>query len=303
MLTIPKVRYFTGAKTSGASKKDSIQKENPIPFEVSFCSQHSTGVLRKSTRLFDFQIIFLRWLNKLPVKLTEHDTPALKQLRQGLLDNAHEFPPTSSINTLERQSLRAQIVAKVLQSQTNIKRTKDFYFLMGLYGSGKSTLSKVIAEKHQAFHIDADVIKFEIPELKNNPKFAYVVRSEGESIRDSVLDSAKEKGYSIIYEEFGIYEKEVLQILERMKASGYKIHLIMVDLPADKAAQRAISRYKETGKFSDPLLHRFFGKRPLKTYERLIESHPEYFSSYALYSSDVPKGEPFKFISGTNAIV
>jgi hypothetical protein len=41
----------------------------------------------------------------------------------------------------------------------------------------------------------------------------------------------------------GKTEKSINDITNKLKSSGYDVHIRLVDLPADKAASRAVKRY------------------------------------------------------------
>lgn len=241
-----------------------------------------------------------RLLNRLPfVKLSKHDTPAIKQLRQKVLDNAVDCNFEHLINLPERIQLRQQIVAHIFEMHPEILNNRNFYVVVGVPGAGKTTMSDIIAQKQKALHIDNDEIKFEIPEFKQNPLLDFAVNEEADMIRKNLLHAAMQKGSNIVIEFYGFFRKPLHKLIETMKAADYKVHLIMIDVPIDKAVHRSTIRYKETGRFSDPLFHSFYGHRSYRNYERLVKQRPDLFSSFAHYSNDVPKGEPFKLVSGS----
>lgn len=243
----------------------------------------------------------VKFLNRFSfVRFSKFDTPEVKQIRHKVLDSADKVKPPRRMETPEGIQLRTQIISRLLKEAPNVARNKDFYIVYGVQGAGKSTLSGQIASVKKAFHIDYDKIKFEIPEYKNNPLLDYTFGEEATRIKNNLLDAAVEKGYSIIIEDCGYRAKDTLRLIKKMKSLGYNIHLVLVDTPRDEAVKRAFSRFKETGRFSDPLFHNLFGNKPLRNYQKIISSFSEYLSSYAIYSSNVPKGELFKFVSGTN---
>lgn len=253
--------------------------------------------------LFQLQDVILRKINKLPFKFSKYDTPKIKKIRQECLDNAHLFPPTSLIRSSQREKLRIEIVEKLLNLQPDINKGKNFYFVIGLPGSGKSTLCENIARNKKAFNINHDDIRFELPEFRNNSNFGYVVFDEASELKNKLLARSMEKGYDIVTENIGVSKKEILQIIEKMKNNNYKINLILVTLPVDKAVQRVISRLDETGKFVDPILHFLFKNKPSKNYNSIIKSNPILVARTAVFSSDVPKGCDFKLVKGASDLI
>jgi len=71
-----------------------------------------------------------------------------------------------------------------------------------------------------------------------------------------------------------------------LKGAGYKVHLVLVDLPIEKAVNRAIRRYRDDGRFVDPEYITQIGDAPARTYDALKEEA----DSYAKFSTDVAWG-------------
>lgn len=241
----------------------------------------------------------ITYANRLPLKLTKYDNIKIKQARQAMLDNAMELPPTSNTNTVERKKLRNDIVKNFFRLNPEAGKDKNFYLVIGLPGSGKSTLGNTISKQNKALHIDSDEIIFELPEYKVDQSKYYVVSDEIYNIVDTILQEAMQNGCNIVMDNVGHSKDSIIKLLDKVKVNGYKVHLRMVDLPSVKATKRALTRFEETNRFVDPLLYLLLQNKPLRNYKELISSIPDYFSSFALYSSDVPKGEPFRLISGS----
>lgn len=267
--------------------------------KLSLQSTPAKGIKQKITLKY-LQLEMLRLLNKLPINVTKFDTPEIKQIRGEALDYAHSLPPTIAQSSPQRKAMREQIIRKLFLAQSDVRQERTLYLTLGAPGSGKSTLSETIAKDKKALHIDIDAICFEIPEFKANPKRMFVVAEEAFSIRNKMIDIAMQNGSNIIIDDTTSNQKRLFQLLKKIKAHNYNVNIILVDLPANKAFERTIARYRKTGRFTDPIYYKYFVENPLKTYRKLISKYKEYVDSYTHYSSDVPPGQPFKLISSSD---
>lgn len=237
-------------------------------------------------------------LNRLPISLSKYDTPYVKQIRQKILITAGKTEQTHKITTPEREQMRAELINRLLNSsRSTINQGQNFYMIIGHPGAGKSTLSQEIARQNNAFHLDYDIIKHQIPEFQDDKTYTLVVNREVTEITNKIVDIFTQKDYDIIVEDIAKNQKSIINTIKRIKAKGYKIHLKIIQLDPQTAFERTMPRFEETGRFSDPLLHDFFANSSIKLYESLHRRLPGFFSSYELYSSNVPKGSPFKLIS------
>lgn len=252
--------------------------------------------LRMSAKILGF-------LNALPISLSEYDTPFIKQIRKEILLKAGNEQSTHKIHTPEREHLRAQIINRFLQQVgTNINQGRNFYMIIGLPGAGKSTLSHELSKEKNALHIDYDAIKHQIPEFQKDKTFNLVVSRETSEIINKLVDVFTQSGHDIIIENTGKNLSSIIKILKQVKAKGYNIHLKIIHLEPKEAFERTMPRFEETGRFSDPIFHCVYGRNSLTLHRRLLAKMSEYFSSCELYSSNVPKGHPFKLLEKNEAI-
>lgn len=218
--------------------------------------------------------------------ITPYDTPDIIKARTEQAN----MPSTHLINTPERQALRQEIVDN-LYGTGAANKNKQAYIIMGPPAAGKSSaLSDPIAKDTGSLIIDSDMAKELLPEF-NDGKFAGAVHNESNDIKDMVLYRAFKNDDNIVLPVVGRTIESVKGIRDALKANGYNVHLRLVDLPIEKAAERAVKRFEHTGRFVDPdyILNKV-GLRPKQNYD--ILKNEGGFDSYEAYSNDVSKGLP-----------
>lgn len=237
---------------------------------------------------------------------TPYDTPDIIQARQ----EQAAIPATSDINTPERQQMREDIAQKLYDNggyadpakrpQVPIKSEKRADIVTGLPASGKNTvISTPLVKAHGAILIDADESKLGIPE-SNNGTYNGAVHKESVDINNKVLDKALDAGNNIVMPIVGKTIDRVRQIRDALVAEGYEVHLHHNEVSVDTSVQRAIQRYKNTGKFVDPdYIVNEVGLKPNQNYD--ILKTEKGFSTYEKFNNDVPRGQPATLIErGTN---
>lgn len=118
-----------------------------------------------------------------------------------------------------------------------------------------------------------------------------MVSDEASSIANNSLKQAIQNRFNIVLPQSGQNYKELLDNIRQAKKSGYIVHLRFVDTKPPIAAKRAIERYKTEGRFAEPMVHQFFGHKPKKNYNKLIENCSNILNSFAMYSNDVQTGK------------
>jgi hypothetical protein len=82
---------------------------------------------------------------------------------------------------------------------------------------------------------------------------------------------------------------KIVEIARYLRDMDYKIHVVLNDVPAEVAAQRAVIRFKKTGRFVDPEYVLTIGAGPEASYNRLKQEG--LVDSYEHYSNDVAEGQ------------
>lgn len=297
----PNINYQNNINThNSVSQNSNIRRLQSNSYEPFNCQKKSQEISFTGIRLGLGIKIRLKWLLNHLFKLSEYDTPEIQKLRQEEIELGLRTPHTIKDNSPKRLDLRKRITQYFFDLQPNVKSEKNCYIMMGLPGFGKSTFSDVIAQNKKAIHLDHDAIKFQIPEFRENPRMSYVVEEEVASIWNDILTSATKKGNNIVIEDCGVNLDTTLAFLKKIKKAGYKIHLMVINLPEEKAFERTMTRFRETGRFTDPFVYRRHGHKYHHNCQTLLSDYSDYFESYGIFSSDVKRGDPFELIEGKN---
>lgn len=195
---------------------------------------------------------------------------------------------TCDINTPERKQLRRQKQADLYRTGAP-KKERKAWLVMGPPASGKSTLSDPLVKEMGSLLIDADEAKKKLPEY-NDGKGADAVHEESSKIAYALFEQAVENGDNIVVPIVGRTLSGLRDRIKLLKEAGYKVNIVMVDLPVEKAAQRAITRFYNEGRFVDPdYVYNKVALNPRRNYVNLeLEGECD---SYEAYSTDVPRGE------------
>lgn len=224
-------------------------------------------------------------------KLTPFDTEDIIKARESL-KNIEE---TYKINTSERQKLREDIADKLYgEGARNKNRRADI--VIGPPAAGKSSvLVKPLVREHGSLVIDSDDAKEMLPEF-NGGIGAGAVHKESSDIVDLlVYPRALVNGDNIVLPLVGKNANKIRVLKDYLNSLGYEVHLHINELPPEKAAQSAITRFKETGRFVDPYYVLYeVGNKPVETYE--ILKNEGGFASYERWSNDVEIWQPPKLI-------
>ena len=205
------------------------------------------------------------------------------------------LPSTLEINTPERIKLREDIAAE-LYGKGAKNKNKQAYIVIGSPASGKSSLSDPLAKKTGSLIIDSDMAKERLPEfIESDGKRADQVHEESQIIANEVLEVAIENGDNVLLPIVGKSENAIMRRYNKLNDAGYDVHLRYVYLPIEKTVERAVSRYRETGRLVplDYIVNEV-GYKPLQNY--VIMKEKGLFKSYEAVSSEVKYGEKPKHL-------
>jgi len=194
--------------------------------------------------------------------------------------------------TPDRLALRAERATAVLERRAaNLPggepaAERRALIVIGPPSAGKSSLIEPLAYNMRALIIDPDDMKAELPEFEGGLG-AMRVHEESSDMAARARRAAISRGVNIAIPTVGADADGVERLLLQLKAEGYRVTLVLNDLPIERAAQRNMARFRETGRLVG---HRYLigiGSRPKETYLKLRDAADE----HAHYSNDVARGQ------------
>lgn len=226
-------------------------------------------------------------------KLTPYDTPEIIETRK----KAFAIPETINIDTPEREAMRQEWIQRAYGTGAKNKN-KQADIILGIPASGKNKQVAIpIAKQQGSLIIDSDIIKDLTPEMKKYGGIAaQAVHKETATAIGKVIKQAIANGDNIVLTLTGKNYQNIKNIIEWFNKNGYEVYLHGVDLPVDKAVDRAMRRYfEEGGRWVDPqYIVNDVSLTGIQNYDKLkMEKGVE---GYVKYSTDVPKGAEAKII-------
>lgn len=154
----------------------------------------------------------------------------------------------------ERAKLHQQIISESLDhvKAPEAGAQPQAVVMMGGTASGKSTFAKAF-DDGTLVRVDADAVKKRLPEFgqalaASAKDAAYMVHEESSYLAKRIRDLAMEQGKNILFDGTGANAKNYSDMIERLQAKGYKVTLVMSDIPVEMAVQRAAGRAERSGR-------------------------------------------------------
>jgi N12 class adenine-specific DNA methylase/predicted kinase len=121
------------------------------------------------------------------------------------------------------------------------------FIVIGLPGSGKGTVSSVLRDRARAVHITCDDCKLMIPEYEGGFN-SMGVHEESSEMAAEAVDQLLVDGTNLILEKVGSSDHSIAKAARQFREEGYTVSLIYAAVPHAVAMERAISRYRRTGR-------------------------------------------------------
>jgi adenylate kinase family enzyme len=163
---------------------------------------------------------------------------------------------------------RLVAMAKSFAPSGQVARRKRAVLLIGAPGSGKSTLALKIAALERAGILDADLVKAVLPEYEGGLGTQAVHRESAE-IAHLLANEFILNEENFVWPRTGYTAGSIRRIAENLKAHGYSVDLINVDVSEDEAARRVVKRYLKTGRMVQARFLKEARERAHNTYEEL----------------------------------
>jgi predicted ABC-type ATPase len=213
-------------------------------------------------------------IDRTKVKIPEFDT-SLQQstcppMKDGKADISPEGlknlkkcitsePSTKSLHTdkqgnysTDRKALHQRLIDEFKHQRPCVVKGKPIAVLTGgAPGSGKTHFLKGFApwmNSDQVYHIDADAVRAKLPEYKGwNADNSH---EETSDIVKQMLDSIGQPcKHDLVYDGTMNKAKKYLPLVRKLKAMGYEVLVIYMQVPREVSVSRAMERYQRTGRY------------------------------------------------------
>lgn len=157
---------------------------------------------------------------------------------------------TQNDYTPMRKKLHEQIIAEFTKNKPCVSEGKPIAILTGgASGSGKSTLlKKYVKNLDKYLMIDIDKMREYLPEYKGWN--ADITQAEVKDIYNQLIDSLGSPcSYNIVVDGTMNKAKSYTLLLEKLRRLGYEIHIMYVEVTKEQSLQRALDRYKRSGRY------------------------------------------------------
>lgn len=172
------------------------------------------------------------------------------------LKNANARPQTIHSMSMARRRKGAQMVRDHMKEQIaavggKVSKGRRVHIIMGLPGSGKSELEKVIGKRERAITIDSDNFKEKLKGFDGGLGAA-AVHEESSRLANVMQKGATKAGANMILPLVGKTPSSLIHKIKQMKKEGYTVILHHVDVPNQFAQTRVVQRYLAKGRAVSP---------------------------------------------------
>lgn len=174
-----------------------------------------------------------------------HNQPGYGDLNWQLSRKYVGKDGTEIVGTPKAASYLADQAEKAVPG--GVAKDKQGFIVIGYPGAGKSTVAKALTQKFRAALMEADQAKSVIPEYEGG--------AGGERVHRESVDLSKyaarvlmQRGDNIILETLGQDVRDVTKRAEMLRAAGYHVSLVHMDVPKAIAMERAVARFQREGR-------------------------------------------------------
>ena len=156
-----------------------------------------------------------------------------------------------------------------------IEQGRRATIMLGPPASGKSYFANKVAQARNAAIVDSDEAKKVLPEYGGGIG-ATAVHAESTTLAEEVLRKVISNGDNFVIPRTGKALSEIEPIIAQLKENGYEVDIILMQVSADTAYTRMISRFIKTGRLIPPDVVRGVGDNPQITYNAVKSKADRY---------------------------
>ena len=210
------------------------------------------------------------------------------------LDYLYDNFNTIKKNDDARKMLRMKLINDEINDQLKQgpkRKERKATLVLGLPGSGKSTITNPLIKQMGAFNIDADNFKQRIPEFREDKRMVSAVHQESVELSNKMLSELTNNGYNMVAGKVGGNYESVEPLIDLWSQNGYEIEVILVDVPFDTAIDRTIGRFDrgETDRLIPFWTTKTADKHIFETFDKILEQ--KNVIGGKIYSNDVNLGQ------------
>lgn len=205
----------------------------------------------------------------------------------------------------ERLAKATQIAADYIveQAKTAIAGRRAV-IVIGLPGSGKTSVINAFQEDLHGIEIDADYFKKQLPEF-NGGLGAMDVHPESSVAAKHATALALEHGYNVILPKIGGLgnERSIRKQIDALKAHNYTVEVHLVQLDRAESKRRVVQRYlgdKEkpgTQLVPATYLDRLKGNEPIRLMQKFVEDGTLDGTPWSILHNNVERGAPYGIVA------
>lgn len=208
-------------------------------------------------------------------------------------DTANLHKDANGNFTPQREAFFQKLINEFKEQKPCIVSDKPIAVLTGgAPGSGKSHFLKGFApwiNGNKVYHIDADEVRAKLPEYKGWN--ADNTHTETSHIVNMMLDSIGTPcKHDLVYDGTMNKAKKYLPLVKRLKAMGYDVLVIYMQVPKDVSMHRVMERYQRTGRYVPQHVIDEVYANGLEAYEEVIKAADGYIRVDGVTGKILEKG-------------
>ena len=172
--------------------------------------------------------------------------------------------------------------------------------ILGPPAAGKSSIANPIARRYGAAIIDPDEAKKLLPEF-NDGAGATAVHEESGFLAEVVMAKALDEGVNMVIPKVGGKPGSIQRIIKKLKANGYRVDLVGMDVSYINARNRMFMRFLNTGRYIPLEYIKEVGDGPMNTYNILKKEGLA--DGYTHIDNNGQRGQPKPVIEDTGQLL